>query len=210
MREVNVAVKKCSKCGEEKPATTDFFYKEKKGVLGLHSWCKECVKALARKNHFEHRPRNLARMKKRWQENPELVRARNRAYYLANRDKALAVAKEKAKQPGFRERRRKYENDWYHDNVQRALDYWHKRRALKAVGGSHTEKEVSDLLQKQKGRCVACCSVLGKTFHRDHIVPLKLGGDNSIRNIQLLCPQCNSKKGAKIPEVFMRENGYLL
>jgi hypothetical protein len=36
-------VKKCTKCLEEKPATTEFFFSRKEGKLKLQSHCKVCV-----------------------------------------------------------------------------------------------------------------------------------------------------------------------
>ena len=37
-------MKKCSKCGIEKPDTAEFFYKHPRGANGLSSYCKECQK----------------------------------------------------------------------------------------------------------------------------------------------------------------------
>lgn len=51
------------------------------------------------------------------------------------------------------------------------------------------------------------CSICGfkngngikdKPMHIDHIVPIKYGGSNDISNLQLLCSDCNLKKGSKI------------
>jgi hypothetical protein len=36
-------LKACTKCGETKPATAEFFQKERTRTLGLSSWCKECA-----------------------------------------------------------------------------------------------------------------------------------------------------------------------
>ncbi len=89
----------------------------------------------------------------------------------------------------------------------------HTRRALKAKsGGSFTSVQIDALYARQKDRCAepSCRVALNGKFHRDHRVPLILGGSNGIRNIQLLCAPCNRRKRAKSPEVWARENGRLI
>ena len=86
-----------------------------------------------------------------------------------------------------------------------------KRRArLVNSGGSFSAKDIENLYTAQKGRCVYCRERLGNRYHRDHIVPLKLGGDNSIYNIQLLCAECNLKKGSKDPVDWAQSIGMVL
>src|SRR3989338_224852 len=46
------------------------------------------------------------------------------------------------------------------------------------------------------GRCVKCGGNLKLEY--DHIIPLSLGGSNTVRNIQLLCENCNRSKGASL------------
>ena len=38
-------MKKCSKCGEEKPATPEVFSRQEAAIDGFHAWCKECCSA---------------------------------------------------------------------------------------------------------------------------------------------------------------------
>ena len=44
-------LKRCKMCGEEFPATTEYFYVNKRAKDGLHYQCKECSREIAKKNY---------------------------------------------------------------------------------------------------------------------------------------------------------------
>lgn len=95
--------------------------------------------------------------------------------------------------------------------VERYNSHRHVRRArLRRSEGTFTPQQVSELLAKQRGRCAWCRSSLKNGFHRDHKMPLALGGSNDISNIELLCATCNLAKSAKDPIQWANENGLLL
>ena len=50
--------------------------------------------------------------------------------------------------------------------------------------------------QRDSGRCVECGARENLEF--DHIIPVKLGGANTFRNLQLLCSPCNRSKAANL------------
>lgn len=56
-------------------------------------------------------------------------------------------------------------------------------------------QDIVDIYNKQEGCCV-CCYVEFKDepYEIDHKISLKLGGNNSAKNIQLLCKFCNVQK----------------
>jgi RNA-directed DNA polymerase len=74
------------------------------------------------------------------------------------------------------------------------LIYWSSRL------GKHPEvsKEKATLLKKQKGKCTYCNLFFkdGDLMETDHITPKSLGGDNSIKNKQLLHRHCHDDKTA--------------
>ncbi len=50
--------------------------------------------------------------------------------------------------------------------------------------------------ERDKGRCVNCGNNQNLEF--DHIIPFSKGGANTLKNLQLLCLQCNRQKSNKI------------
>lgn len=46
--------------------------------------------------------------------------------------------------------------------------------------------------RRDEGKCTKCGS--RKNLEYDHIIPVSKGGGNTIRNIELLCEECNRKK----------------
>jgi len=50
--------------------------------------------------------------------------------------------------------------------------------------------------QRDRGRCVECGKQEKLEF--DHVIPLAMGGSNTARNLQLLCDDCNRRKGATL------------
>lgn len=66
------------------------------------------------------------------------------------------------------------------------------------VVGSYTGADVMELYSRQRGLCVLCgrrLDVVG--YHVDHVKALARGGLNVAGNLQLLCPRCNLRKGAR-------------
>jgi 5-methylcytosine-specific restriction endonuclease McrA len=50
------------------------------------------------------------------------------------------------------------------------------------------------VFERYDGRCAECGSNFDIQY--DHIIPLALGGANSVDNLQILCGTCNQRKGA--------------
>lgn len=50
--------------------------------------------------------------------------------------------------------------------------------------------------RRDGGKCVRCGG--RERLEYDHIVPLSKGGSNTVRNIELLCEECNRQKGNRV------------
>ena len=96
--------KTCTKCGETKPL--DGFHRNKGGVDGRHSRCKECVREDLRRYYEENRDKKLEYARRYREENRDKVRESERRYYEENRDKV-------------RESERRY----YEENRDKKLEY---------------------------------------------------------------------------------------
>ena len=85
-----VDFKRCSKCGEEKPASTEYFVRAKKEKSGLASSCKDCN----RKWREQNREKLLAASKKWRQENKKKKAEMDKKYREENKEKRAAYDKE--------------------------------------------------------------------------------------------------------------------
>lgn len=120
-----------------------------------------------------------------------------------------------ATDPIFREKinnqARPSKRRWKANNRETLRVHGRTRRARMAgVGGIHTAAEVDAIHARQKFKCAECGTSTKKKRHVDHIMPIALGGSNAAFNLQILCPLCNDRKGAKHPIEFAKLKGRLL
>ena len=185
----------------------------KRGHVGLRYVSGACIQC-----HSES-----TKASKRTSEELKKMKVVSRAWYLRNKKRRAEEQKSKRLSdiPSYKaEQRKSYQKhrekrlaqcrEYYKNNKGKAFAKVANRRAKKfGAGGTHNEKDIKRIFDRQRGRCAACRKKLSK-YHRDHILPLVLGGDNNAKNIQLLCPPCNLQKHAKHPVEFMQELGFLL
>ena len=193
----------CKKCQREKPL--DEFYAHR-------AQCKECVRE--RVSHYAAEHREYYRENtRRWKEaHPEEVKSKRRERYWRQRDSAIAdtYAWKKAHPDRVRashlrhpESARRRNNAYRQTPKGRACTarIKHRRRSPTADSlATLTAIEWAGILTRQEHRC-ACCGVkfdekIQPT--RDHIVPVSLGGDLTLENVQALCRSCNIRKSNKI------------
>ncbi len=145
----------CGCCGEEKPATLEFFEVHKHGANGVRSICRLC---------------RAARAAQWYATNKETVSEHGRIYRLNNHDKekqrhALYYQKN-------RESRDQYSRKWAAANHERQLEIgrasakrnperrrqqFRKYRAAKlGAEGTHTHADVQAQYDRQRGECYYC------------------------------------------------------
>jgi hypothetical protein len=50
--------------------------------------------------------------------------------------------------------------------------------------------------QRDAGKCVQCGSAFDIQY--DHVIPFAWGGSSTVENVQILCGECNRRKGASL------------
>ena len=146
---------------------------------------------------------NLGRRNK-YKENPEDIKAKSREWAANNKDKNIARARDW--RSNNLEKSRQHSMNWQKNNPEARRAICQTRRARKyGQGESFKKEDIINLEILQKDKCVYCNTTLNGKYHVDHIMPLKLGGNNSKDNIQLLCQPCNSRKSSKHPDAFLKE-----
>lgn len=214
----NTPLKKCTKCGIEKPATTEYFARARSESDGFQFKCKQC-NAVYRKEHIregkEYYQRNYAKNKERVRDyqlrNAERIAVTRRANYKRNAEE-------------IRRKSRDYK-DKNRDKIrQREIDYFRKNPHIKrTIDNRRRAKKINvdaSLNTQQWIRCLEyfhhCCAVCGKPqglWHiiaQDHWISISSGGATSATNIIPLCHAkkdgtdgCNNSKYNKHPEEWL-------
>lgn len=216
--------KQCTKCGQEFPATYEFWHKK---LTGFQPVCKKCARENLRywrKNNPQKnrdgqrrwREANHERMRQyeadRRRKNPEKMREYGRRYRITHREKMADKSRRWANDN--RERMRKRMRHWYEanrakvsvttkrwrsNNLSKVRAYAARRRARLANAIGNGPNDVSKMYANQKGRCWYCLIDISAGYHVDHRIPLSRGGSNHPSNLVLACPNCNLSKHDKLP-----------
>ena len=82
------------------------------------------------------------------------------------------------------------------DKYQRYLEFNSRKLVRRRANGYTSKKEIRQHVIDTYGDSCLCCGS-GDDLQIDHIVPVSMGGENNIDNLQPLCKGCNIKKGTK-------------
>jgi len=170
-----IALKKtCTKCGEHKPATNEFFTMSNGKLVAS---CKICVAAYYRAYYAS---------------NSQKERARFADYYAANLDKHSASMRASSdKHPETCRRRSR--NRRARENNALSEDY--TTQQILNLHGTNCHICLLDIdltAPRQAGR-----EGWELGLHLDHVIPLFCGGSNLMENVKPSHGLCNIQKGAK-------------
>lgn len=216
---LEIEMKKCTKCGEEKPATMEFFYKGKKrkdGSFCLRAVCKLCMNKYG--SNWRLKPDNkdrLSKYAKKYRNKPD-VKARLAEKHKIWRDANPNYVSPCVKtNPNYnadyrRERRKNDPNFRFIDNMRRRFNIWlrsegeKKQYSVFELTGC-TLSELWDHLESQFENGMTRENY--GEWHVDHIIPLSAFNPNcwmqmsiawDVDNLQPLWAEDNLRKSAKI------------
>jgi 5-methylcytosine-specific restriction endonuclease McrA len=202
-----ITEKICGKCKETKPITE--FYKNTGHKNGFDTICKICHDGNTRRWAIGNREKTRGYIRNWTKAHAEEERERLKKYKLENKEKVRESNKKYSKvhakqisdrgkkyQQEHPEVRRESARKWRAANREKDSKYTADKKARKlGNGGTFTADEWKELLNKYGNKCL-CCGRNDIKVTIDHVVPLILGGRNSIENLQPLCKSCNSRKNA--------------
>lgn len=170
------------------------------GFLWTTKICRSCGKEKCLEEYAKHR--NICKQcradyVKQWQsDNADIQKIKKKQW----RDSNAEILKQKRKQKVLTDVQRQKQRE--HHRIYKAKHriqyniYDYKRRSILKDAGTFTEAEWTTLKEKYNNMCLACkCKSCKLTI--DHVLPLSLGGSNTIDNIQPLCGECNTRKNNK-------------
>ena len=173
-------LKKCTKCGENKPNTNEYFAFRNKSKGKLNARCKECDK--------KYRENNKDKIRE--------YRENNKEYYKEYRENNKEHYKDLFKK-------------YYENNKDKYKEYNHKRRALKVGnGGSYTKSQWLDTLEYFDYKCAYTGECIKHNCHVEHIVPISKGGTSYIWNLVPSTASANLSKQNRDMEEWYREQEY--
>ena len=203
----SIVAKRCSKCGEEKPATS--FRKDKRYRDGLYSYCRECA----------------LRECTLWRErNPEQAKAIYLRRYARNRETIRAAVKARFERLSEEEkdRVRMRSREWYRQHREQVSDNsqaryranplpWRESKLANEYGMSLAEYD--DLFDQQQGRCAICNqpeTAKGRAGGLRSLTVDHCHDSGLIRG--LLCSRCNAALGLlrDDPTILLSAIDYLL
>ena len=181
--------KTCTKCGQTKPRTNEFFYRNKNSPDGLRPDCASCGKSRSREYSRNHAEQNRLRVKNWRLSEPEKAKATKSQYYLRNRESIRA----------------KWQAEYKSDPAKFQVSKRRRRaREHDVVTESYTWK---DVVKKWGNKCHICGDEIDleanrrpglsgweNGLHLDHVIPIRLLGADTLENVKPAHGICNLRK----------------
>jgi hypothetical protein len=222
---MNIAIKQCSKCKEEK--SLDSFYNDKLTRSGKSSQCKICRNKVSKKYRIKNKDKRSAYQKTYFEKNKTNIMSRKKhtqkSYYIRNKEKIQEYQKEyhqknktvirnkvRQKVNLYKKQRRKIDLNYkLTENLRSRI-----RKAIKIKGINQSKKSIEIIgcssnelrfyLEKQFTDGMSWENYGFHGWHIDHIIPLSSAKNEEeliqlchYTNLQPLWAKDNFSKGGR-------------
>ena len=145
----------------------------------------------------EYYLQNKERKKQRMMERIDSEKANRKARYRKNCKKILD------KKMADRAQETAKLRAWRQSNPEKwkAIMDRRRQRIANATVNDLTNEGWEKIKESQRGVCYYCGETPAE-LHKDHLIPIALGGDNTASNVVGACMKCNCSKGSKTEEEF--------
>ena len=203
--------KTCTKCGNEYPATTEYFRNSKYGKNGLRGECKECSRKLQKEYFEQNKDICHKRSNKYKEEHKEELKEYGKIYHKENYHKFKDTRKEYNKQyyqehkEEIKQRTKKYEKENIDKLRYKKIERTNKRRTLKKkLLATLTIAQWEKIKKDFNYKCAYCgkdeekhLNEINQLLQQEHFIALTKGGEYSHNNIIPSCEFCNCSKNNK-------------
>ena len=191
----------CTKCGEEKVATSEFFHKDKKGKYGLRGECKSCYKIYVQQNKEK-----ISKRRKQYRKaNKDKIAEYDKQHYQDNKEKILEYHKQYNQ--ANKEKRKQY-REANKDKISKRMKQYRKenRHLLRQQGAKRRAAKLKQTPDyANHGLIKLIYENCPKGYQVDHMIPISKGGLHHESNLCYLPASINITKGAKTIEEFGEE-----
>ena len=213
-------MKRCCKCGEEYPATLEYFSARKRNKCGLHEQCRVCRSKrdkeyrTANKDHYIEinkqwkvaNKEHIGEVDKKYREDhKERKSETNKQWHEKNKERKNEMVKQWSL--NNKERRTETIKRWQKNNRGRVIitirRYEYRRRGFPST---LTFEQWEKAKQYFDNACAYCGSKVNLT--KDHLEPVIRGGGYTEDNIIPACARCNRSKSVTPFEIWYPKQGF--
>lgn len=210
--DINTHLRYCinKNCIESNPQPLASFHLDNSRKDGLQVWCKTCSRIEGKLTYQKNRDKRIKQATDWRLNNMARCRENEKRQYWNNRQAILTARKAPASRQREHTQNWRLKNKdriketsriWRKNNTDKVREQVHKYQSRKRnLPATLTNEEWKVILEYYEFSCAYCGisqEELPTALHREHVIPMVLGGGYTKENIVPSCVVCNSSKGPR-------------
>ena len=191
--------KVCRVCKIEKPI--EEFARHRRRKDGRDNVCKKCAAERVRQWRIKNKEYYTEYNKEYYKRTKEKQLKNSKEYYKSNKEIILKKSKEYYSEN--KESKKRYVKNYKKTSNGKIIHInSNAKRRTREKNGNVTKEEIMDLINKTN-KCPLCGIELTENNRQlDHIIPLNIGGEHTIKNIRFICKNCNLHRPKDGRDIF--------